>query len=216
MSAASPLLFSAAVEPQPAEKEVGCCAMAPLFIDTITNAEILSTTESRSDVPKGQGELRRWGQLRSNILRINLLGGVSQHRRPIGDEQEVERTGDNQQVSGSGGRDVARFVIEVELSGSRDVDVSAGLVGSGIEAEVDQHRTGILRCEDVGSAKGVWHVVAEEGGLGVDEDVDSMGLDLDGVNGGSRHGVSKFLNGGLAVEFDTCGIIPSDQRVDVE
>ena len=72
------------------------------------------------------------------------------------------------------------------------------LISTGIQAEVQHHGTTVLGSHNVGTTVGVSHVVAEELSLERLEDVDTMSLELQGVNGLSDNGVHEAVAAGVS------------------
>lgn len=136
------------------------------------------------------------------IIRARLypLRGVAKHGRTITDEQKVDGDGENQQISRRGAGDVAGGVDQVELTSTRDVDVTAWLVRSRVQAEVQQVRAGVLGSVDVGTAKRPREVVTEELRVVLLEDVDTVRLELQGVDSLRRVREGQLLAGHLRGE----------------
>lgn len=94
---------------------------------------------------------------------IQRLRGIAQHGGTVRDQQEVDGTAEHQQVGRRGLADIRAHVLEVQLASTGHVQVSAGLVGTRVQAEVQHQRTLVLGGVDVAASKGEWQVVAVEG-----------------------------------------------------
>ncbi len=89
----------------------------------------------------------------------------------------------HKEVSRGARRDIRRHVLQVELTSSGNVDVTRWLISYRVETEVEHEGSQIFRGDDVGTSESVGHVVSEEGGFKGVEDIDTMGLELEGING---------------------------------
>lgn len=144
------------------------------------------------------------------LKRRSTLRGVTQYSRTVGDQQEVDGGGDANQVSSVGRVNIARGVDDVELASTRDVDVAAGLIGAGVEAEVDEQASGVLGSRQVASAESVGQVAVEERSIELAEDIDVVSLDLEGIDRLSGDGNNQATSGLLRREllvFDGCGVV---------
>jgi hypothetical protein len=85
--------------------------------------------------------------------------------------------------------------------------MAAGLVAAWVEAEVNHHRARIIGCNDVVTSIMVWHVISEETSTESVEQSNTVGDNLDSVDGRGNRGVDVTLdfNLGLLVELSSVG-----------
>lgn len=119
---------------------------------------------------------------------LNNLSAVAKNGAAIRDEQEVNRRRDDNELSGgrSGVFRIGRVVgankragiAQIELSRARNIDVRRRLIRSGIQAEIDHQGSLVFRSNNVVTTKCVWLVVAEELGLEVLVDANTVRLNV--------------------------------------
>lgn len=151
------------------------------------------------------------------------LGRIAEDCAAIAYQQEVYGYGKHEQVAVCRGRTVSGHVLEVELTSARHVNVSRGLVCTGVQAEVEHEGALIFRGDDVRASVDERHVIAEERSVVLREDVDTMRLQLQvgdrlSVTGEGHVIASLLRRGSLGLACSGVpgdGIINDDRRVRV-
>ncbi len=83
------------------------------------------------------------------------------------------------------------------------------LVCSRVETEVEHEGSGIFRSIDIGGTIGVWNIISEELRSESHENIDTLSLHLESINGVSANWVDESLGLLLRVEglvFDGVGV----------
>ena len=136
------------------------------------------------------------------------LCGITKNGRTIADKQEVNSGGNYDQKTRYGAGDYAGSVFQVELTGTRDIDVTRRLVSSGVQVEGDHQSTAVLRSLDVRSSIMERNVGVVERSGEVVVDRDSVSLDSDSIKSTGALGNSGGL-GGSTVASLKLGSSPS-------
>ena len=109
------------------------------------------------------------------MMRSVYLSAVTQDGGTVGNEQEVEGDGNNNELHWCGGAGVGGVPTEVQFSGTGSVEVGAWLVATWVDCEVDHHCAGIIWGDDVWTTIVEWLVGIEEGFWESVVDLDSVG-----------------------------------------
>ena len=116
-----------------------------------------------------------------------LLCRVTQDRRTVSDQQEVDSDGHDDEVNRRGARDVGRVPLQVRLAGTRDVEVAARLVAAREQSHVDEQGADVLGRAQRRATIVEGHVLVEERVAEVVEDDDTVGGERHAVDRRHRH-----------------------------
>lgn len=123
------------------------------------------------------------------------LRAVAKNRRAVRHKQEVDSDTHNDEISvGHQAANLSAGVAEVELTSTRDVDVTRGLVRARVQVPGDHVHTDVIRSVDVSAAEHVRDVGVEELSREVAVQRDTVSLNVD-----QAHGVLRVDVGGLAL-----------------
>ncbi len=108
------------------------------------------------------------------------LRRITQTTGPLADEEKVDSLGLYEERSSliRGGRDETRSVVQVQLTGTRDVEMARWLVLAGVKGKRIEIETRISRSGDVRATELVWNVSVEELRRELREEIDGVGLKL--------------------------------------
>ncbi len=116
---------------------------------------------------------------------------VSEHCAPVRNQQEVDCDSKDEQVSSRARRGLRIIYVrstsvqtceqEIELTSSRHVKVTAWLVSTGVQAEVNHNSAGILGSNNVVTTIRVRLVISEELIINLLVDIDTVSLNLNGL-----------------------------------
>jgi hypothetical protein len=103
-------------------------------------------------------------------------------------EQEVDGWCNYNEFTSNRGRGCTNYrrrVIDVELSSTRNIHVSTGLISTRIEIEGDHQYTLIFRSSDISTSKSIRSVIVEEPSRKIIVEIDTMSWDSDSIKSGS-------------------------------
>ena len=131
--------------------------VSPYLMRRIVNANIY-------DSGKNCFSFFFYNELRQTYHYMMSLSGVSEHGGTITDQEEVDGNAHNHKVCGVVGVHTSSEGLEgeVELTSTRDINMTAGLVRTWVEVKGNHVHTTVIRSLNMLTSIGVWNVVVEE------------------------------------------------------
>lgn len=97
-----------------------------------------------------------------SIIHEPSLSGITKTAAPLGYQKEVDSASLHVERGGRARVDITRSVIQIQLTGTRGVEMSGGLMLIWVQRKRVKVQAGISRSGNAGSAKLVRHVCVEE------------------------------------------------------